>query len=78
MPEHQMPEPEGIVTVRIDKATGCPARFGQANTTFEVFRVGNVPDCEQLEEITDPFNDAAGIDPEPEEEDQDEEADSLF
>jgi len=78
MPEHQMAEPEGIVTVRIDRATGCPARFGQADTTFEVFRVGNVPDCEQLEEITDPFNDAAGIDPEPEEEDQDEEADSLF
>jgi len=79
MPEHQMAEPEGIVTVRIDRATGCPARFGQADTTFEVFRVGNVPDCEQLEEITDPFNDAAGIDPDPEdEEDQEEEADSLF
>jgi len=78
-PEHQMPMPEGIVSVRIDRATGCPARSGQANVTFEVFRVGNVPDCEQLEEITDPFNDAAGIDPDPEEEeDQEEEADSLF
>ena len=40
--------------------------------TFEVFREGHVPDCERLEEITDPFNNAAGIDPEPEEE-QDEE-----
>ena len=79
MPEHQMVKPDGIVSVRIDKATGCPARFGQADTTFEVFRVGNVPDCEQLEEITDPFNDAAGIDPDPvDEENQDEEADSLF
>jgi len=78
-PEHQMPMPEGIVSVKIDRATGCPARSGQANVTFEVFRVGNVPDCEQLEELTDPFNDAAGIDPGPvDEENQDEEADSLF
>ena len=29
---------------------------------FEVFREGNVPDCERLEEMTDPFNNAAGID----------------
>jgi len=78
-PEHQMPMPEGIVSVKIDRATGCPARSGQADVTFEVFRVGNIPDCEQLEEITDPFNNAAGIDPDPEdEENQDEEADSLF
>jgi penicillin-binding protein 1A len=76
-PEHQMPMPEGIVSVKIDKATGCPARSGQANVTFEVFRVGNVPDCERLEEITDPFNNAAGVDPEPEE-NLDEETDSIF
>jgi penicillin-binding protein 1A len=76
-PEHQMPMPEGIVSVRIDRATGCPARAGQANVTFEVFRVGNIPDCERLEEITDPFNNAAGIDPEPEE-NQDEETESIF
>jgi len=77
MPEHQMPKPDGIVSVRIDKATGCPARFGQADTTFEVFRVGNIPDCERLEEITDPFNNAAGIDPESED-NLDEETDSIF
>jgi len=76
-PEHQMPMPEGIVSVKIDKATGCPARSGQANVTFEVFRVGNIPDCERMEAITDPFNNAAGIDPEPEE-NQDEETDSIF
>ncbi len=61
-PEHQMPMPEGIVTVKIDRETGCPARAGQTNTMFEVFRAGNVPDCERLEEIADPFNNAAGID----------------
>jgi penicillin-binding protein 1A len=77
VPEHQMPMPEGIVSVRINRDTGCPARAGQANVTFEVFREGHVPDCERLEEITDPFNNAAGIDPDPEEE-TDEEAEPLF
>jgi penicillin-binding protein 1A len=78
-PEHQMPMPEGIISVKIDRATGCPARSGQADVTFEVFRIGNVPDCERLEEITDPFNNAAGIDPDPEDvEEQGEESESIF
>ncbi|MCP4302448.1 MAG: peptidase, partial [Gammaproteobacteria bacterium] len=76
-PLNQMPMPEGIVTVRIDRATGCPARAGQGNVTFEVFREGHVPDCEQLEDITDPFNNPAGIDPEPEPEPE-EESGALF
>ena len=79
VPEHQMPMPEGIVSVRIDRETGCPARAGQANVIFEVFREGHVPDCEHLKDVTDPFNDAAGIDPVLEEsEELDEESDSLF
>ena len=78
-PEHQMPMPEGIISVKIDRATGCPARSGQADVTFEVFRIGNVPDCERLEEITDPFNNPAGIDPDPEDvEEQGEESESIF
>ena len=75
VPEHQMPMPEGIVSVLIDRDTGCPARAGQGNVTFEVFREERVPVCEQLETLTDPFNNAAGIDPEPE---QDEEVESIF
>lgn len=81
VPEHQMPMPEGIVTVKIDEETGCPARAGQANAIFEVFREGHVPDCEHFEDVTDPFNNAAGIDPEPEEvevEDPDEASEPLF
>jgi penicillin-binding protein 1A len=79
VPEHQLPMPEGIISVKIDRATGCPARSGQANVIFEVFRVGNVPDCERLQEITDPFNNAAGIDPDPEEADEtDDESETLF
>lgn len=78
-PEHQMPMPEGIISVKIDRATGCPARSGQADVTFEVFRIGNVPDCEHLDEVTDPFNNAAGIDPESAGvEEQDEESESIF
>jgi len=76
-PEHQMPMPEGIVSVRIDRNTGCPARVGQANAMFEVFREGQVPDCEHQEEVTDPFNNAAGMDVNPEEA-TDEESEPLF
>jgi len=77
-PEHQMAMPEGIVSVRIDRETGCPARVGQPNVMFEVFREGHVPDCERLEEIADPFNNAAGIDPDPEEEGDAESEETLF
>tara|TARA_Y100000389_G_C17467894_1_gene527391 strand:- start:4116 stop:6653 length:2538 start_codon:yes stop_codon:yes gene_type:complete len=62
IPEHQMPMPEGIVSVRINKETGCPARASQSNVIFEVFRENNVPQCEQFDEIADPFNNAAEAD----------------
>ena len=77
VPDHQMPMPEGIVSVRIDRETGCPARAGQRNVVFEVFREGNVPECELVEELPDIFNDASAIDPEPEEESP-EDDESLF
>jgi penicillin-binding protein 1A len=68
VPEHRMPMPEGIVSVRIDRETGCPARAGQRNVVFEMFREGHVPECDIAEEIPDIFNDASGVDPEPDEE----------
>ncbi|MDH3417697.1 MAG: peptidase, partial [Gammaproteobacteria bacterium] len=77
VPEHQMPMPEGIVSVLIDRETGCPARSGQRNVVFEVFRAGNVPECEFAEELPDIFNDASGVDAPPEEED-DEASEPLF
>ena len=80
-PESQMPMPEGIISVRIDPESGCPARAGQRNAIFEVFRDDQVPECEFVDEIPDIFNDAAGIDPEPDEETEenpDEESESLF
>ena len=63
VPENQMPIPEGIVSVLIDKATGCPARAGQPNTMFEYFREGHVPKCDTADDIADIFNDASGTDP---------------
>ena len=79
VPENQMPMPEGIVTVLIDRETGCPARAGQANVVFEVFREGHVPDCEAVEELPDIFNNASGLDLEPEpDEESEEDEESLF
>ncbi len=65
--ENQLPMPQGIVQVRIDRETGCPARAGQGNATFEIFREGHIPECEQIEELPDIFNEAAAIDAPPEE-----------
>jgi penicillin-binding protein 1A len=76
-PENQMAMPEGIVSARIDPKTGCPARSGQRGTIFEFFREGHVPVCEDSEALPDIFNDAGGIDADPEAEDE-EEAESLF
>ena len=79
VPENQMPMPEGIVMVKIDKETGCPARAGQSNTTFEVFRENNVPKCEFVDDLPDIFNDASGIDAPPQDEAEDETEDEpLF
>ena len=62
VPENRMPMPPGIVSVLIDKETGCPARAGQSNVTFEVFRQEHVPECETVEELPDIFNDTTGVD----------------
>ena len=77
VPENQKPMPEGIVSVLIDEETGCPARAGQRNVVFEVFREGNVPECDYVDDLPDIFNDASGVDAPPAEE-GDEEEDALF
>jgi penicillin-binding protein 1A len=58
VPNHRMETPEGIVSVRISKTTGCPA---SANTPFEDvmfehFREDNVPECEVDDSVDDIFN----------------------
>ena len=77
VPDNQMPMPDGIITVRIDRATGCPARAGQPNAVFEVFREGHVPECDAADDTVSIFNDASGVDPEPEAEPE-EDDESIF
>jgi penicillin-binding protein 1A len=77
-PEHQLPQPEGIVSARIDRTTGCPARAGQPNTIWEFFREGHIPVCEDIVEPPDIFNDAGGIDRRDDEITDEEEAEPLF
>jgi len=76
LPNHQMPMPDGIVTQKINRETGCPARAGETNTMFEIFRIGNVPECEDVDALPEIFND-----PDEEadgEEDETDEPESLF
>jgi len=76
VPENQMPMPEGMVTVRISKSTGCPANSSTdpADVMFEKFRVDHVPVCEFTETVPDLFN----IDDEREFETREAEDESLF
>jgi penicillin-binding protein 1A len=75
--ENQMPMPEGIVSALIDRASGCPARAGQRDVVFEVFRENNVPQCEHAGEFPDIFNDPTAIDA-PNGETAEDEAEPLF
>ncbi|MBS0290223.1 MAG: penicillin-binding protein 1A [Proteobacteria bacterium] len=43
VPETKPVQPRGLVTVRIDPASGLLARPGQANAIFEIFRQDTVP-----------------------------------
>jgi penicillin-binding protein 1A len=58
--ERALPMPEGIVSVKISKSTGCPARASDptGDQMFEVFMISNVPKCENVETQADPFNSA--------------------
>ena len=78
-PEHALPMPEGIVSVKISKSSGCPAKASDpaADTMFEIFMADNVPQCEIVETQTDPFNTSEFPEADPDAE-QDEEDDSLF
>lgn len=64
VPLHQLPVPDGIVTVRISKKTGCPASAADAgdDVMFEVFREGHVPVCEATDAVPDIFNDPSSSD----------------
>ena len=58
VPDNRMEIPEGIVSVRISRTTGCPASAGHPfeDVMFEHFREEYVPECELSEGLPDLFN----------------------
>jgi len=58
MPLSQMEMPEGVVTVRISKSTGCPANSSHRpdDILYEHFREEHVPECDIVESQPDIFN----------------------
>ena len=58
VPDNQMEMPDGIVSVRISKTTGCPASAAHPfeDVMFEHFREAFVPECEASESLPDIFN----------------------
>lgn len=57
VPNHRMPMPDGIVSRKINRTTGCPADAGDPNAMFEYFQEGHLPECEDVEDLPDIFND---------------------
>ena len=57
-PTSALPMPSGIVTVRINKRTGCPATASDPpnEVMFEIFEEGKVPQCENQQDQVDIFN----------------------
>ena len=58
VPNHRMDTPEGIVSVRISKTSGCPADATTPfeDVMFEHFREEHVPECEVDDALPDIFN----------------------
>ncbi len=50
-PEVPKQQPDGLVTVRIDPATGLRAQPGSSNAIFEIFRAGNEPQLIETESM---------------------------
>ncbi len=66
----QMATPDGIVSVRINKSTGCPATASDPyeDTMFEYFREEKVPECESAAAQSEIFNSADDFQLPPEQE----------
>jgi penicillin-binding protein 1A len=75
-PQNALPMPEGIVSVRISKTTGCPATAADPSedVMFEIFRTDHVPVCESSDNQGDIFNTSHEDDREEEEK----EAEPIF
>jgi penicillin-binding protein 1A len=58
VPPTALPMPTDMVSVRINRKTGCPASASDSieNVMFEIFRVGHEPECEYSDDHRDIFN----------------------
>jgi len=73
VPQNALPMPEGIVSVRISKTTGCPATAADPfeDVMFEIFRTDHVPACDSPDNQGDIFNTSH-------EDDREKEAEPIF
>lgn len=58
-PQHSMPQPQGLITIRIHAETGLAAQPWQKNTVFETFREENLPERTQVAETPYPTSDGS-------------------
>ncbi|WP_281646087.1 penicillin-binding protein 1A [Parendozoicomonas sp. Alg238-R29] len=50
IPETNLPQPEGMVTMKINPSNGKPASPGEKDAIFEVFRAENAPKADLIEQ----------------------------
>ena len=48
--------PADIVTIRINRETGCPAKAGDSNAEFEVFMANQLPDATECSRMLMPYD----------------------
>jgi penicillin-binding protein 1A len=61
-PETQFKQPQGVVTVKIDPATGLLAKPGQTGAIFEIFREELAPTEEAgIDDITGDTSDVEDV-----------------
>ena len=56
MPVTPVARPADIVTIRINRETGCPANTGDGNAEFEVFMADRVPDAVECSRLIIPYD----------------------
>ena len=56
MPVNPVARPADIVTIRINRETGCPAKTGDGNAEFEVFMADRVPDAVECSRLIIPYD----------------------
>jgi penicillin-binding protein 1A len=57
LPNNSMKQPSGLITAKIDPATGLLAPAGMEGAIFEIFRQRYMPTEFAKTNVTDPFND---------------------